>query len=223
MRGVFEMACKPGAVGPVRVLVVHQHTLVREGLQRLINGFVGMEANGLARLSTLPRWPTKRSVDVVVLDGALDGWQGIDPGGVGDSEGRASPVLLLTADPTFPTIVRGLQQGATGIALQEATPRALETALRTVASGETALCPSSFAAALAGMIGQRGQEQQKLPDVQTFAEEIMTLIREGQTLAEIANATGTSEETVEAHVRALSRQYGVHDPATLVREILRRH
>lgn len=179
-------------MGMLRVMVVDDHPLVREGLKRLLSGAgiqVAWEA-GTAReaLRTLRR----ASPDLVLWDWALpDG--GLPP--LRELLGRGLKVLVLTAFPDHRLVKCLRELGVRGFVAKTASPREIVAAVREAASG--------------------GEVFPATPPLTEREEEILKLLAKGLRNVEIAEELGISVKTVENHLERLKAKIGCCTTAAL--------
>jgi len=178
----------------ITVLLADDHEVVREGLRlALLRSphirVVGEAPDGETAVSLAER----RRPDVVVMDLRMPGMDGIE---ATEEIMRRLPdakVLIFTAYSERALLQRGLESGARGYILKEAPHETLLRAIEKVAAGETFVDPSLMAA----LTQSRGGT-----DVLTPRErEILQLLADGLSNADVAGQLFISQETVKSHVR----------------------
>jgi DNA-binding NarL/FixJ family response regulator len=204
----------------IRVIVVDDHTLVREGLRVLLQeapdiGVVGEAESGVAALELVRRVMP----DVVLLD--LD-----MPGGDGESVLsemlRQQPplrVLVLTMHPEQARLVSLLGGGARGYLTKEAASRELVEAIRAVAAGEVYVRPV-VARLLAGAMASKGAAVSARDRFRTLSDReatVLRLVAEGYSGAEIARQLGVSTKTVDAYKHRIHDKVGLQHRTEYVR------
>jgi len=176
------------------VLLADDHEVVREGLRlALLRSphirVVGEAPDGETAVSLAER----RRPDVIVMDLRMPGMDGIE---ATEEIMRRLPdakVLIFTAYSERALLQRGLESGARGYILKEAPHETLLRAIEKVAAGETFVDPSLMAA----LTQTRGGT-----DVLTPRErEILQLLADGMSNADVAGQLFISQETVKSHVR----------------------
>jgi DNA-binding NarL/FixJ family response regulator len=178
---------------PITCLIADDHEVVREGLRLSLSRVphlrvVGEAADGEAAVSLVER----RRPNVVIMDVRMDGVDGI----AATSRIRAlvptTAVLLFTAHAERNLLVRGREAGAKGYVLKEAPHETIVRAIERVARGEDfvdpALAPGLLASEREGLLTARERE-------------ILQLLADGMSNAEVAKKLFISQETVKSHVR----------------------
>lgn len=190
----------------IRVLVVDDHSVVRQGLERLIESWDGIEVAGMAADagSGVGEFLRLRP-DVVLMDLGLGEDDGadvtrrileIDPG---------ARVLVLTSYPDRAHVEQALDAGAAGYLLKHASAREVESAIRAAARGETPLDPK-----VAHVLLRRSAPGGP-PGLSEREREVLELVGEGLPNKRIAQRLGITERTVKGHLTTIYRQIGVTD------------
>jgi len=189
--------------GVIRVLIVDDHPVVRQGLRALLgvqDGFsvVGEADDGLSALSLA----ASLRPHIVLLDLKLPGMDGIE---VLKSLRSSSVRVLVLTSATEPERARqAVRAGAAGVLYKDIDPDALVRAIRSVHDGNLLLAAEAAGAALHGG-GSRS-------DTLTSRErEVLARIAEGRSNREIARLLQVSEKTVKTHVSSVLAKLGVQD------------
>ena len=210
----------------IRVLIVDDHALFRDGLRALFAEeedieLVGEAANGEeAVLKAIELKP-----DVVVMDIMMPVMNGIEATRRIRTALPETKVLALSMYDDEEYVQQMLTADASGYALKRATSDVLLRALREVASGGMPLDPAVAAKVVKGFVrrAQRGEEEQTTATELTPRElEVLRLVAEGLTNQAIAERLGLSRRTVDAHRNNLMRKLGLHEVTELVKYALRR-
>jgi DNA-binding NarL/FixJ family response regulator len=181
------------ATREITCLIVDDHEVVREGLRLSLSRashirVVGEAGDGETAVALAER----RRPDVVVMDIRMPGMDGLDATRLLRERAPDVPVILFTAYSDRPLLSRGLESGAKGYVLKEASHDTLLKAIEKVASGETFVDPALMPSFL-------GKEQ---TDMLTARErEILQLLADGMSNADVAQKLFISQETVKSHVR----------------------
>jgi DNA-binding NarL/FixJ family response regulator len=189
---------KPAKVGDVRVLVVDDHTIVREGLKRILADAPELQVAGEAasgteaiRLAREGRW------DVMLLDVSLPGANGLEVLRAVKEHDPKLQVLVLTMYPEDQYALRMLRAGAAGYLTKEGAPGQLVTAIRKVAAGGKYIS-SAVAEKLAWEL--EGKKRAATHEELSNREfEILRLIASGKTVSQIAQDLHLSVKTVSTY------------------------
>jgi DNA-binding NarL/FixJ family response regulator len=204
----------------IRVLVVDDHLVVREGLKHLLGSVSGFEVVGTAEDGhAAVRLAASLRPDVVLLDLGLPGMSGLDViSEIGLQEGKRPHVLVLTVHEDEGMVLEAITRGASGYVLKQATRAELFSALRKVAEGGRYF-DSVVAEALLSA-------RAKAPNTDDYlnAREIQTLdlVAAGCTNREIASRLFVSPDTVKAHLSEVFRKLGARDRTEAVAMAFRR-
>jgi len=205
----------------IRLLMVDDHPLFREGLARLLASERGLEV--VAQCSTLSealQLIHRYEVDVVLLDFDLGDEQGNSFISRARQNGYRGKILMVTAGMNAMESSVALDMGVSGIILKQNSPNALISAIRRVAEGETWV-DQKILQQMAGQFLQGGP--QSLPKSLTQREDqVLEGVFEGLANKEIAAKIGVSEASVKATLQQLFLKTGVRTRSQLVRIALER-
>ena len=180
--------------GDITCLIVDDHEVVREGLRLSLSRashirVIGEAADGASAVSLAER----RRPDVVIMDVRMPGMDGLEATKVLNEKLPETAVLIFTAYSERSLLGRGLESGAKGYILKEAPHQTLLRAIEKVAAGEGYVDPALMPAFLTG----RDKD-----DMLTARErEILQLLADGMSNADVAGKLFISQETVKSHVR----------------------
>jgi len=183
-----------GENGEITVLIVDDHEVVREGLRlALLRSthirVVGEAPDGETAVSLTER----RRPDVVIMDLRMPQMDGIEATEEIVARVPDTAVLVFTAYSERALLQRGLESGARGYVLKETPHETLIKAIEKVAAGETYIDPALISSLATGRDGQ---------EILTARErEILQLLADGMSNAEVATQLFISQETVKSHVR----------------------
>ena len=203
----------------IRLLLVDDHPLFREGLARLLASEPDFEVVGQCSTSTEAlQWLSRSEVDIVLLDFDLGNEQGSPFISSARHSGYARKILMVTAGMNATESSLALKMGASGIVLKHNSPGILANAIRLVAQGEMWV-DQKVIQQMAERLPQGNS--QNLPKTLTRREEqVLRGVFEGLANKEIAAKIGVSETSVKATLQQLFRKTGVRTRSQLVRVAL---
>jgi DNA-binding NarL/FixJ family response regulator len=178
----------------ITCLIVDDHEVVREGLRLSLSRaphirVVGEASDGRAAIDLAER----RKPNVVIMDVRMPGLDGLDATKELIQKEPNAAVLIFTAYSERSLLARGLESGAKGYILKEAPHETLVRAIEKVAGGDSFIDPALMPAFLSG----KDRE-----DMLTARErEILQLLADGMSNADVAQRLFISQETVKSHVR----------------------
>jgi DNA-binding NarL/FixJ family response regulator len=204
------------------VLVVDDQALLRTAFSSLIDAEDDLEVVGAAADG---RQAVERAAslapDVVVMDVRMPVMDGIEAtrqitSGQGPGGAR---VLILTTFDLDEYVFEALRAGASGFALKSRPLDELLNAIRTVAAGEALLAPSVTRRLIAHFAGQARTPARTLPGLAGLTErerEVLSLVAEGLSNAELAQTLHVSLPTAKTHVSRILTKLGARDRTQLV-------
>ncbi|MET8989570.1 response regulator transcription factor [Nonomuraea wenchangensis] len=204
----------------IRVIVVDDQTLVRQGIRSLLGladdiEVVAEAEDGMAALAAIE----EHSPDVVLLDLRMprhDGIWTLD----------APPVLVLTTFDHDTLVLDAMRAGASGYLLKDVTLERLTRAIRVLAGGGTLISPSITERLLLAVHRRRPPDEAELPEIQPLTGrelEVLRLVAEGYSNREIARALFLAEGTVKNHVSTVLLKLGARDRTNAVLRALHAH
>ena len=198
----------------LKVLLVDDHAVMREGLAALLTAagidVIGTASNGREAVH-LARELTP---DVVVMDISMPDLNGIEAARQIRVRAPSVRVVMLSMHANREHVHQALAAGADGYVLKESAAAEVATAVRAVAAGRRYLSPSIEAAMLeAGGSAARGPVE----SLSTRERQVLQLVVEGGSSAEIARTVHLSPKTVETYRSRLMKKLGVHDVTALVK------
>ena len=199
----------------VRVLLADDQRVVREGLGTLLNLLEGIElvataADGEEAL----RLAAEHNPDVVLMDLRMPRMDGTEAIRRLAARGTASIALTTYADDA--SVLGAPRAGARGYLTKDAGAEQIKAAVEAVARGEAALDPAIQHHVLAAVNAPAAAAPEAPDDLTPREIEVLTLIAEGLTNAEIAGALVVSAATVKSHVNHLFAKIGARDRAQAV-------
>ena len=210
---------KPGGTkpAPVRILVVDDHTIVRQGLRSILDlepdfTVVGEAADAEQAVAETARL----SPDVVLLDLMLSDRapaEGLDV--CSELRGRhpGVSVVVLTTFLDERLLLGALRRGASGYALKDVDTVELARIIRSVHSGQSAFDPRSAKLVVRSLTQQPDPPSRLLTDREL---EVVRLVARGATNLRVARELYVSESTVKYHLRTAMRKLGASDRTELV-------
>ena len=213
-----------GDAPPIRVLVVDDHAVVREGIRHVLAGEPGFEvvgeaANGEQALA-LAR---SQRPDVVVLDVTMPGESGLRVAPKLRAAVPGARVLIMSMHENAEYVREGVRAGASGYLLKDSAAAELRLAVRAVHAGGTYFSTPAARGLTAPPSSAPDGEADEPPssDVLTARErDVLDGIARGLTNKEIAGQLGISHRTVETHRESLMRKLGIRTVAGLTRYVL---
>ena len=205
-------ATSTSATGDIRVLVVDDHGVVREGIRRVLEGQPGFRVVGESGNSAdvLPLVAAHHP-EVVILDVTMPGDSGLKVAARLHAQHPEVRVLILSMHEHAEYVAESVRAGAHGYLLKDTAPQELREAVRAVHRGET-----YYSARVAGNMVRRSAAG-PLSLLTPRERDVLVGVARGQTNKEIAAALGISHRTVEAHRESLMRKLGVRTIAGLTR------
>ncbi len=205
-------------MGPIRVLIVDDHSILREGLHSLLSlneglRVIGEAGNGKEALERV----RDLQPDVVLMDIAMPVMDGLEATRRIKKESPNTKVLVLTQHDNRPYVFRILKAGASGYVLKKTVSTDLIAAIQAVHHGNSFLDPAVtemvIETCLENLPDERGSETGNLSDRE---REVMQLIAEGHTNQEVADLLCISINTVLTHRTSLMRKLNIHNRSELI-------
>jgi two-component system, NarL family, nitrate/nitrite response regulator NarL len=207
----------------IRILLVDDHSLFREGLGRLLSSDPSLRVIGqCATVSEAVELLSQSPADVILLDYDLGEETGLRLFAELPRLKSEARVLLVTAGLSDEAIVRVMEAGASGIFLKHSPPDRLILALRQIASGEIWMDNAALQGLLAGSRG-RSEEAQRSQSLTVRQSAVLRGILDGLANKEIAWKLKTSETSVKAVIQELFHKAGVRTRSQLVRIAIEHH
>lgn len=198
-------------MSPIRLIIVDDHSVVRDGLRGMLATdpdleVVGEASDGAEALALV----SSVRPDVVLMDLRMPRLGGAAAIRALAEQGSNAKVLVLTTYDTDSDVVPALEAGATGYLLKDAPREELVRAIRAAARGESVLAPS---------VATRLVNQLRVPEHEALSDrelEVLTLIAQGETNRGAAARLFISEATVKTHLLHIYAKLGVNDRAAAV-------
>ncbi|HEY8340347.1 MAG TPA: response regulator transcription factor [Egibacteraceae bacterium] len=207
----------------IKVLIVDDHGMVRSGFAAYLGAqgdieVVGEAADGAEAV----RLAAELRPDVVLMDVRMPVMDGIAATRaiLADAGDREPPrVLVLTTFDLDEHVYDALRAGASGFLLKDASAAELADAVRIVAAGDAVISPSvtrRLIAEFARLGGPRGPTRRQLDQLTERETEVLALVGQGLSNAEIAEHLVISGETVKTHVSRILWKLGLRDRAQAI-------
>ncbi len=207
----------------IRVLLVDDQELFREGVRVIVDAQDGMTVVGSAGdgLEAV-RLVDELTPDVVLMDIRMPDMDGVEatrqlflPDRVVRRE-RPVRVVVLTTFNLDDRAATAIRYGASGFLLKDTTPLQLRDAIRTVYAGNAVLAPQDLATLLDGQFRSRSSVPAAYQSLTDKEREVFTAVARGLSNTEIAGLVFASESTVKTHVGAILRKLTLRDRVQIV-------
>jgi DNA-binding NarL/FixJ family response regulator len=190
----------------IRVLIVDDHAIVRQGLEQLLSStdfeIVGSAADGEQGLDlALDLVP-----DVILMDLSMPGMGGVEATRRILALSPEQKIVVLTSFADQQLIIQALDAGACGYLLKDTPPDEIIAAVRAAVSGGVPLHPKAARVLLDRQRGGRAARA-----LSGREQEVLTLVAQGLANKQIARKLGISERTVKAHLTNVFQHLGVTD------------
>jgi DNA-binding NarL/FixJ family response regulator len=206
---------------PIRVLIADDQALIREGLQMLLGLSPGIEVVGTATDGNEAVELTARQLpDVVLMDLRMPRCDGVEATRRILRDHPSIRIVVLTTYADDESIFSALEAGAMGYLTKDAGAAEIQAAIRTIHAGEALLNPAvqrRLIQQLRGGVPRPTASEPSLPDGLTPREaEVLRLIAEGLSNAEIAERLVVAESTVKTHINNIFSKAALRDRAQAV-------
>ena len=209
----------------IRVVLVDDQTLVRQGIRSLLSlapqiDVVGEASDGEEGLAVIAR----ERPDVVLLDIRMPRKNGLEVLRELQAAAALPPTIVLTTFDDDELLLEAVRAGAKGYLLKDVSLEALTGAIDAVAGGRTMIRPAMTERVLRGLEHvRRDYDTMSPPEPLTAREvEVLRLMAGGYSNREIADALGTAEGTVKNHASSILSKLGVRDRTRAVLTALER-
>lgn len=208
---------------PVRILIVDDHPIVRQGITSLLSNYeefsvVGQADNGRDAL----RFVQEEAPDVVLLDIRMPGESGLDILKQIQKRQPQTKVLMLTSFDDDEYVMGALREGAQGFVLKSVSDEMLVHAIRGVSRGERVLSPQVTERVVQALLSEESEFE---PGVVTFDDDerrILHMLTEGASNVDIGEALYISISSVKRKLRTIFDKLDVESRAEAAAEAVRR-
>jgi two-component system, NarL family, response regulator DevR len=195
----------------IRLLIIDDHEMVREGLKAMLTAepdfeIVGDAANAEQAFEMIERLRP----DVILLDVRLPGESGIEVCRTVTNRYPETAVIILTTFTDETLVAQCIQAGARGFIVKDIERFDLKRSIRAVARGEAAIDPKAAVAVLAQI--RRAPQVKQEPSLELLSPQqivILRLVAQGLSSREIATQLYLSENTVKGYVQDILHRLGV--------------
>jgi len=205
----------------IRLLLVDDHAILRDGLRALLSYYpdvevVGEAEDGLQAIEAVE----SLTPDVILMDIAMPGMNGLEATHRIRQSHPESRILVLTQYDDKRYVLPFLRAGVSGYVVKRALGSDLINAVRAVAKGESFLYPSVASTVLEQLHLPQNERLDEASPLTPREREILRRVAAGETSRQIALALGISAKTVEWHRGNLMTKLGLRSVAELVRYAL---
>jgi len=201
----------------VRILVVDDHSLVRDGLAAVIDGEGGMKVVGIAASGEEAVAATRRlRPDVIIMDLMMPALNGIEATRRIIAEFTTSAIIALSACHTHEQVCRVLRAGALGFVLKTEAATELLRAIEVVKTGKRYVSPAITALFGAGALNEPFTKS-PFEGLSNRERDVVRLIVAGSTSADIAQRLSLSRKTIDTYRGRIMVKLGVANRAALIR------
>ncbi|WP_016953695.1 response regulator transcription factor [Anabaena sp. PCC 7108] len=187
----------------IRVLIVDDHSIVRQGLATIINRDPEMTVIAQAEDGEQAiAYFGEHQPDVTLMDLRMPQMGGVEAISTICVQFKPAQIIVLTTYDGDEDIYRGLQAGAKGYLLKDAKPNELLNAIRIVNRGQQYIPPE---------VGAKLVQRMSNPELSHRELEVLRLMGQGMSNLEIATALTIGESTVKSHINRILSKLGVSD------------
>jgi DNA-binding NarL/FixJ family response regulator len=205
----------------IRILLVDDHAMLRDGLRSVLTQEGDVEVVGEAADGrTAVELARTLAPDVVVMDVGMTDLNGIEAARRLRSESPKSRVIALSTHSDRRYVLGMLEAGAVGYIVKVSAYDELRQAVRAVASGQTYLSPQIADLVVGARVARSAAGTAKAP-LAPREREVLQLIAEGHSSRDVARRLHISAQTVETHRRNIMQKLDLHSVADLTRYAIR--
>ena len=209
----------------IRVLLVEDHAIVRQGVRLLLDGQADMEVVGEAEEGgTALELVSQKEPHVVLMDLAMPGINGLEATAEIKRRWPDVQVIALTVHDNDEYFFQMITAGAAGYVLKGADPSELLEAIRTAHQGDVFLHPPLTTKLVRDYLrrARLGEVSDSYDALSEREKQVLRFIGEGQTTQEIAEALGISISTVQTHRAHIMEKLNLHRRSELMKYAVRR-
>ncbi|MFE9564195.1 response regulator [Streptomyces sp. NPDC006487] len=201
---------------PIKVMIADDQMMVRQGFTVLLDAqpdieVVGQAVDGAEAVAKV----AELAPDVVLMDIRMPGMGGIEATSlITAAPGSAVKVLVLTTFDLDEYVYEALRAGASGFLLKDASADQLAEAVRVIAAGEALLAPNitkRLITEFSRLGAPRAPSKARIDELTERETEVLSLVAQGMSNAEIADHLILAEQTVKTHVGRILVKLGLRD------------
>jgi DNA-binding NarL/FixJ family response regulator len=207
----------------IRIILADDHKIVRDGLRSLIEKEDDMEVVAEANDGrTAVRLAVKLSPDLVLMDIAMPGLNGVEATRQIIASAQQCKVIALSMHADMRYVMEMLKAGASGYLLKDSAFEELAGAIRTVLNNKTYLCPTVSEMVVGDYVQQLHKGDGSVFSTLSARErEVLQLLAEGNSTAQIADRMHLSVKTIETHRLHIMEKLNIHNVAELTKYAIR--
>ena len=200
----------------IKVLIVDDHAIVRQGLRTLLElmddiSVVGEAANGKIAIDLV----SQIHPDVVMMDLMMPEMDGITATRQICAQNPGIKIIALTSFLEDENIIPAIQAGATSFLLKDVSPTELVDTIRAAYRGEARLHPNVARKLMDQVSSHPASLENSLGDITDREMEVLRLVAQGMSNKEIASTLVISEKTVKTHISSLLGKLNLNDRTQL--------
>jgi DNA-binding NarL/FixJ family response regulator len=196
----------------INLLIADDHTIMREGLKRILEGHEGLKVAAEATDGNqVMEWVRKGGFDALLLDLSMPGKSGVELIRQIRLEAPQLPILVLTMHEEKQYAVRAIRAGASGYLTKESAATQLVDAVRRVASGRLFISPPVAEQLALSMAPESEDLPHKHLSDREF--EVFRMLAAGTSVTEIANKLNLSVKTISTHKTRILQKLGANSMA----------
>ena len=205
----------------IRVLLVDDHAVVRDGVGHLLDAQAGMRVIGsLGDGREAVRYAALEHPDVAIVDIAMQGMNGIEVARQIHDACPESRILMLSMHASPEYVHQSFQAGAQGYLLKESAGSEVVEAVRAVSEGKRYLSRRISGEAIERYLSERSADNPLLR-LSARERQVLQFVVEGRTSAEVAELLGLSPKSVESYRSRMLKKLGLEDLPSLVKFAIR--
>lgn len=206
----------------IRIVLIDDHTVLREGLKALLNSEPGLEvvgdaADGRAGIQAADQLKP----DVVIADISMPGLNGIESARILRRSYPYMKLIILSMHSGREYVAKALQAGANGYVLKQGDTNEVISAIQAVMDGGSYLSPAISRHLIDDFPGHTPVVEEG-PRLTTREQEVTQLIAEGQSTREISQTLTVSIKTVETHRANIMRKLKTKSQADIIKYALKK-